>query len=92
MAGWSIPLALLAALDSGRLAGPRSTCSIPSRPTRRRRCFTIPRVLATPHVAYLSDASTAAYLRGQAENVLAWQRTGRPLTPVAEPAPGTARR
>ena len=49
-------------------------------------------VLVTPHVAYLSDASTAAYLVGQAENVLAWQRTGRPLTPVAEPAAGTARR
>ncbi|MGN5732885.1 C-terminal binding protein [Arthrobacter psychrochitiniphilus] len=43
-----------------------------------------PRILITPHVAYLSDFTDAEYVRQQAQNVLSWAAQGRPDSPVLE--------
>ncbi|MEO6531728.1 MAG: C-terminal binding protein [Specibacter sp.] len=43
-----------------------------------------PRILITPHMAYLSDFTDAEYVRQQAQNVASWKSTGRPDSPVVE--------
>ncbi|MFD7732436.1 C-terminal binding protein [Kitasatospora phosalacinea] len=74
--------ALLAALDTGALAGAALDVlpeepPAPGDPLRRH-----PRLLLSPHSAYRSDATLRAYVEHPARNVIAWHRTGTPLTPV----------
>jgi D-3-phosphoglycerate dehydrogenase len=76
--------ALVAALDEGRLGGAGLDVLDVEPPPASHPALGHPRVLLSPHAAFLSDASLERYPRRQADNVLAWQRTGRPLFPVRE--------
>jgi phosphoglycerate dehydrogenase-like enzyme len=76
--------ALLAALDAGHPAGAGLDVLDVEPPPADHPAIRHPRVLLTPHTAFLSERSLDLYPRRQAENVLAWQRTGRPLSPVRE--------
>lgn len=80
--------ALLAALESGRLGGAALDVIDPEPSPAGHALVHHPRVLMSPHAADLSPETAVGYPREQAENVLAWQRTGRPLAPVRELAPG----
>lgn len=81
------PEALLAALDGGHLAGAALDVFPAEPPAMGDRLRTHPRLLLSPHSAFLSDASLRAYVTEPARNVVAWWTTGRPNTPVVTPAP-----
>jgi phosphoglycerate dehydrogenase-like enzyme len=82
--------ALLAALDSGHLAGAGLDVTEPEPPPAESPIRRHPRVLITPHAAWLSEPANQAYVMRQAENVAAWRRDGRPRTPVNHPQPVSA--
>jgi D-3-phosphoglycerate dehydrogenase len=79
--------ALLAALDAGRLAGAALDVVAGEPPPPGARVRSHPRVLLTPHAAFLSSEGAADTYAAQARNVVAWHQSGRPLTPVVEGRP-----
>ncbi|HWT32126.1 MAG TPA: C-terminal binding protein [Microbacterium sp.] len=78
--------ALLAALDSGHLAG-AGLDVLAVEPAASGHPFrTHPRVVLTPHVAYVSSRTGREYATRQAQNVVAVFAHGAPHTPVNRPA------
>ncbi|MDN4613839.1 C-terminal binding protein [Leifsonia sp. F6_8S_P_1B] len=80
--------ALRAALDAGRLRGAALDVLDTEPPGAGHPLIGHPRAIVTPHAGFRSAAALDDYVRLQAENVLAWARTGIPLTPVPVPALG----
>lgn len=73
---------LLEHLDDGHIASAALDVLTIEPPPQDDRVRTHPRVLVSPHVAYMSEASKRDYVVRQAQNVVAWHRTGRPESPV----------
>ncbi len=78
--------ALLAALESGPLGGAALDVFAAEPLPVGSPLRVHPRILATPHVAYLSEESMRDYVVKPARNLVAWLQDGRPLTPVAGPS------
>ncbi len=76
--------ALLAGLNSGRIAGAGLDVLTDEPPAADNPLATHPRVVLTPHIAYLSRESLARYATEPAANVVAFLRRGRPNTPVED--------
>jgi len=74
--------ALLAALDSGHLAGAGLDVVADEPPEPGHPLVNHERTVVTPHVAYLSAQSLADYATWPARNVISWYRTRRAESPV----------
>lgn len=78
--------ALLDALGSGHI-GAAGLDVLVTEPAAQDHPFrTHPKVVLTPHIAYLSSRTGRAYATRQAENVVALFVEGTPRTPVNRPA------
>jgi D-3-phosphoglycerate dehydrogenase len=80
------PAALLAALDSGHVSAAALDVFDTEPPDPGDPLVRHPRVISTPHVAYLSDATEVGYVLAQAQNVVQWSTSGRPVLAVNAPA------
>lgn len=77
--------ALRDSIDSGHLSGAGLDVLDQEPPTPGNHSLLgNPRILVTPHMAYLSDFTESEYVRQQAQNVVSWNSTGRPDSPVVE--------
>ncbi|WP_308050760.1 C-terminal binding protein [Streptomyces sp. TRM72054] len=79
--------ALRECLDDGHLAGAALDVLATEPPSADDALRTHPRVLLSPHIAYLSDATLRAYVEQPAADVIAWHRAGRPLNAVVQGRP-----
>ncbi|ACY96049.1 C-terminal binding protein [Thermomonospora curvata] len=79
--------ALVRCLDEGRLSGAALDVLPQEPPEPGDPILAHPRVLLTPHAAYLSAASSRDYVLQQAENVVLWHARGRPVSVVVEGRP-----
>ncbi|MFJ6096939.1 C-terminal binding protein [Williamsia muralis] len=77
--------ALRHALDTGRVTAAALDVFDTEPPDPADRLIRHPNVLSTPHVAYLSDATTRGYIVAQAQNVVQWMQTGTPVLTVNDP-------
>jgi D-3-phosphoglycerate dehydrogenase len=76
--------ALLAALESGRLAGVALDVLPQEPPPSDHPLLTHPRALITPHVAWYSTEAELELRRKAAQNIVDWAQTGRPTYAVVE--------
>lgn len=73
------------AVDSGHLAGAGLDVLDQEPPAAGKHpLLGHPRILVTPHMAYLSDFTETEYVRQQAQNVASWKDSGRPDSPIIE--------
>lgn len=77
------PEALIRHLDSGHICGAALDVLASEPPAHDDRMITHPRVLVTPHAAYLSAASARDYVLEQARNVVAFSAGDELISPVA---------
>ena len=77
--------ALAQALESGQLGGAALDVLAVEPPAAGEKMLANPRVLLSPHVAYLSEQSARDYVVQQAENVIAWHHRQIPANPVNTP-------
>ena len=76
--------AVLAALDSGRLAGAGLDVLPKEPPEADHPVLGHPRVLLSPHAAFYSVEGEKELRTKAALNVIEWARTGRPTYVVVE--------
>ncbi|BCW44859.1 C-terminal binding protein [Arthrobacter sp. StoSoilB5] len=80
--------ALRDAIDNGHLRGAALDVLETEPAPQGHPLIGHPKVLVTPHVAFLSERSHAEYIRIQAQNVITLRNTGTPDTPLFDAAQG----